>query len=57
VRFVPAAGLTVGDDLVLRQAAGGDVAELAPAFLDPEVGGEAGLPRIGEEELHAFVRE
>jgi len=57
VRFVPAAGLSVGDDLVLRQAADGDVPELAPAFLDPDVGGEAGLPRIGEEELRAFVRE
>jgi RimJ/RimL family protein N-acetyltransferase len=30
---------------------------IAPAFRDPEVGGEAGLPPFGEDELRAMLRE
>ena len=32
-----------------------DVAAIAPAFLDPDVGGEAGLPPLTEPELRARV--
>lgn len=55
--FVPPDGLRVGDDVVLRKATEADVPELAPAFLDPAVGGEAGLPPIDEAALRTFVRE
>jgi RimJ/RimL family protein N-acetyltransferase len=33
-----------------------DVSEIAPAFLDPDVGGEAGLPPLSEPELRAFMQ-
>ena len=32
-----------------------DIASIAPAFLDPDVGGEAGLPPLTEPELRAFM--
>jgi RimJ/RimL family protein N-acetyltransferase len=32
-----------------------DVGAVAPAFTDPAVGGEAGLPPLDEEQLHAFL--
>ena len=41
--------------VVLRAPAHADVATLAPAFVDPAVGGEAGLPPFGEDEIHAFI--
>jgi RimJ/RimL family protein N-acetyltransferase len=41
--------------VVLRLPAHEDVAALAPAFVDPAVGGEAGLPPFGEKEIHAFI--
>ena len=34
-----------------------DVAAIAPAFLDPDVGGEAGLPPLTEPELRAFMQD
>lgn len=43
------------DDLVVRAPVASDVEAIAPAFLDPEVGGEAGLPRIGPEMLRAAL--
>jgi len=46
--------LTAGG-LVLRFPRHEDVATIAPAFTDPAVGGEAGLPPFGEAELHAML--
>ena len=43
------------DGLVLRFPTHADVAAIAPAFTDPAVGGEAGLPPFGEAELHAVL--
>jgi RimJ/RimL family protein N-acetyltransferase len=34
-----------------------DVSALATAFADPVLGGEAGLPPLGEEQLHAMLAE
>src|SRR4029079_8508937 len=33
-----------------------DVTAIAPAFLDPDVGGEAGLPPLSDAELRAFMK-
>jgi len=43
------------DDLIVRAPLDSDIEAIAPAFLDPEVGGEAGLPRIGPEMLRAAL--
>jgi RimJ/RimL family protein N-acetyltransferase len=43
------------DDLVIRYPTAEDVETIAPAFLDPEVGGEAGLPPVGPEMLVAAL--
>ena len=44
-----------GDGVVLRTPEHRDVATLAPAFVDPAVGGEAGLPPFGEDDIHSFI--
>lgn len=48
--------LRVGD-LLLRPPVDADVDTIAPAFLDPDVGGEAGLPSVGPEQLRWMLRE
>jgi RimJ/RimL family protein N-acetyltransferase len=45
------------DDIVLRAPVHDDVPILAAAFADPVLGGEAGLPPLGEERLHAVLDE
>jgi RimJ/RimL family protein N-acetyltransferase len=45
------------DGLLLRLPRHEDVATIAPAFTDPAVGGEAGLPPFGEAELHEVLDE
>jgi RimJ/RimL family protein N-acetyltransferase len=52
----PREGLQVGE-LLLRPPAAGDVSTIAPAFLDDSVGGDAGLPRLTEREIHTFMKE
>jgi GNAT superfamily N-acetyltransferase len=42
-------------DIVLRTPVHDDVPILAVAFADPVLGGEAGLPPLGEEQLHAVL--
>jgi RimJ/RimL family protein N-acetyltransferase len=42
---------------VARQLEERDIPAVAPAFSDPGVGGQAGMPPFDEEELHAVVRE
>ncbi len=44
-------------DLLLRAPVEGDIDAVAPAFLDPEVGGEAGLPPVGADQLRWMLRE
>lgn len=44
------------DELLIRGPEEADVELIAPAFVDPEVGGEAGLPPVGPDELLAFMR-
>ena len=43
------------DDLTVRYATADDVQIIAPAFVDPEIGGEAGLPPVGAEMLAAAL--
>ena len=45
------------DELLARPPDQGDVQAIAPAFLDPAVGGEAGLPPFPEEMLRHVLRE
>ena len=45
------------DELLLRVPEEADVERIAPAFLDPEVGGEAGLPPVDAETLRALLRD
>jgi len=45
------------DELVLRPPTEADVDAIAPAFRDPDVGGEAGLPPWDAETLRRAVRE
>jgi ribosomal-protein-alanine N-acetyltransferase len=45
------------DELLLRPPEDGDVEEIAPAFLDPAVGGEAGLPPVGADALRALLHD
>jgi RimJ/RimL family protein N-acetyltransferase len=44
-------------ELVLRAPGHNDVPKLAAAFADPVLGGEAGLPPLSEEQLHAVLDE
>ena len=52
----PPEGLQVGE-LLLRAPTSADIPVIAPAFLDESVGGEAGLPKLTEPEIHAFIAE
>lgn len=52
----PRDGLRV-DELLLRPPTVADVPAIAPAFLDDAVGGEAGLPKLTEPEICAFMTE
>jgi RimJ/RimL family protein N-acetyltransferase len=45
------------DELLLRGPREADIATVAPAFLDPDVGGEAGLPPVDAETLKVLLRE
>jgi RimJ/RimL family protein N-acetyltransferase len=45
------------DELLVRPPLDGDVDLIAPAFLDPEVGGEAGLPPVDADALRALLHE
>ena len=42
---------------VARRLEDRDVALVAPAFSDPGIGGENGMPPFDEDELHAVVRD
>jgi RimJ/RimL family protein N-acetyltransferase len=44
-------------ELWLRAPRQEDVDRIAPAFLDPDIGGETGMPPIGADELRAMMRE
>ena len=44
------------DELLLRIPTEADVEEIAPAFLDPAVGGEAGLPAVDAVTLKGMLR-
>jgi len=43
------------DELTIRVVVPADIETIAPAFLDPEVGGEAGLPPVGPDLLLAAL--
>jgi RimJ/RimL family protein N-acetyltransferase len=43
------------DELIIRYPTAEDIEMIAPAFVDPEVGGEAGLPPVGPEMLVAAL--
>ena len=43
------------DELTIRYPTPDDIETVAPAFVDPEVGGEAGLPPVGPEMLVAAL--
>ena len=45
------------DELLLRAPVDADIETVAPAFLDPDVGGEAGLPPVDAETLRSMLRE
>jgi RimJ/RimL family protein N-acetyltransferase len=45
------------DELLLRAPLEQDVDTIAPAFLDPAVGGEASLPPVDAETLRTMLRE
>ena len=45
------------DELLLRIPTEADVEQIAPAFLDPAVGGEAGLPAVDAETLKEMLRD
>ena len=45
------------DELWLHAPGDEDVDRIAPAFRDPAVGGEAGLPPVGASELRVMMRE
>jgi RimJ/RimL family protein N-acetyltransferase len=45
------------DELLLRAPVESDIDAVAPAFLDPEVGGEAGLPPVDADTLRLMLRE
>ncbi|HKC78023.1 MAG TPA: GNAT family N-acetyltransferase, partial [Gaiellaceae bacterium] len=59
-RFVPYAvpdRIEIDGPFVARAIEDRDVPVVAPAFRDPDVGGEAGMPPFDEEELRAAFRE
>jgi RimJ/RimL family protein N-acetyltransferase len=43
------------DELTIRYPTPDDIDTIAPAFVDPEIGGEAGLPPVGPEMLAAAL--
>jgi len=45
------------DELVLRAPVEADIETVAPAFLDPDVGGEASLPPVDAETLRGMFRD
>jgi RimJ/RimL family protein N-acetyltransferase len=45
------------DELLLRAPVESDIDAVAPAFLDPEVGGEAGLPPVDADTLRLMLHE
>jgi len=45
------------DELLLRPPTDADVDTVAPAYSDPEVGGEAGLPPLDADEIRKMLRE
>jgi RimJ/RimL family protein N-acetyltransferase len=45
------------DELLLRAPGEADVEAVAPAFVDPAVGGEAGLPPLDPDTLRLMLRE
>jgi len=45
------------DELLLRAPVDADVEAVAPAFLDPDVGGEASLPPVDAETLRGMLRD
>jgi RimJ/RimL family protein N-acetyltransferase len=45
------------EELLLRPPVEADIDVIAPAFLDPEVGGEAGLPQVDADRLRMMLRE
>ena len=45
------------EELTLRPPTGADIDVIAPAFRDPDVGGEAGLPPVDAETLRMMLRE
>jgi RimJ/RimL family protein N-acetyltransferase len=45
------------EELLLRGPRDADIDTIAPAFLDPAVGGEAGLPPVGADALRIMLRE
>jgi len=47
----------IDGQFVARRLEERDVAIVAPAFSDPGIGGENGMPPFGEEELYAVVRD
>jgi ribosomal-protein-serine acetyltransferase len=45
------------DELLLRAPVDADIDAVAPAFVDPEVGGEAGLPPVDADTLRLMLQE
>lgn len=45
------------DELLLRGPVEADIETVAPAFLDPDVGGEASLPPVDAETLRGMLRD
>ena len=45
------------DELLVRLPVEADIETIAPAFLDPDVGGEAGLPPLDADMLRAGLQE
>ena len=45
------------DELLLRAPVEADIETVAPAFLDPDVGGEASLPPVDAETLRGMLRD
>jgi len=44
-------------ELLLRPPVEDDVEQIAPAFMDPEVGGEAGLPPLNADTIRGALKE
>jgi RimJ/RimL family protein N-acetyltransferase len=45
------------EELLIRVPSGDDVDTIAPAFRDPAVGGEAGLPAVDPDTLRSMLRD